>query len=942
MVPLRFVQIICMRLSGIVFLLIVCSCVSGQTNTGSVTGKIVDSILQRGLAYSMVSMVKERDSTLVTFTRADSLGNFTLTGIAPGNYLLSISYVGYQPLWKHIQIQKSILLNLGITSLVDLANAHEVTVTARRPPIVMNNDSIEFNTENFKIPPNSVVEDLLKRLPGFVVEKDGSVSFNGQKIPKILVNGKEFFAGDFKMATKNLDADAVDKVQLFDRLSDQAKFTGIEDGQTTKALNLKLKKDRDNSIFGRVSGAVGNQKQYDAQTNINHFKGNKQISFIGMGNNTNKQGFSIGDALNFTGELTRGLRNGGGNIKINNGQDAGGLPIAGNGQNQQGVATTIAGGLNYNNSWNKKMDLNANGVVSDINLLNNSELFRQNILPGNSFNYYSNSSNQSHNKQQKLNIVLDYMLDSFTSFKFTPQFLVQQNQQNAFSQYSSLGKNDVKINEGERFSATKASAVSFSGDLLFRHRLKKKGRTISSSIRLLNNNSNQDGKLQTENQFYAAGILLSSAIVKQINSIHAVTQSFEGNLVYTEPIGKRSLIELNSFYSVQAGESRREAYDFNSISNKFDLLNNSLSNSFTSKYNFMGGGLNLRSNWNKLTVTSGAAYQIASLESINNTLGNHIKQQFSDILPTVLIQYRKSSASTVRFNYNSATMQPTNIQLQPVADISDPLNVYTGNPFLKRSYSHNLALSYFANNLFAQRNFSGFFNYTSINNGFGTEDMVLSNGARKSMPINVNGNFNLLANMNLGFSLKKIKSRIDFGIGFSQFRTNGILNGLQNQIDNKSFTPSVSYQFSMDSIIDLMLSAKVNRTTVSYKLQPQLNNQFYQYSYSLETTNYLPGGFLLNNQFNLIVNRGRADGFNTPIGLWNIYVSKSFLKYKRGEFRLTVLDLLNQNQGINRTATQNFVQDVRYNVLQRYFLIGFSFRLNKAGSGSGLIIKTIN
>lgn len=943
MIPVSFAQNLSMRLTGILFFIIFFLSVRGQQNNATIKGYVTDTVLKKGLSYTTISLVKQKDSTLISFARADSNGVYKLTNISPGSYLLSFSYVGYSPVWKPVTIKAGEALEVGTVILTDLLHMNNVTVNARRAPVTINNDTVEFNTENFKTPPNAVVEDLLKRLPGVTVDKDGAVSVNGQKISRFLVNGKEFFTGDPKIATKNLDADAVDKVQVFDRKSDRSEFTGIDDGQTQKAINLKLKKDRDNSTFGRVTAGAGNKERYDGQLNMNRFKGDKQMSVIGMGNNTNRQGFSISDVMNFSGDLARGMRNGGGvNIRVNNNEDDGGLPISGMGQNQQGVATTLAGGLNYNNTWNKKTDLNLNGIASDVNLQTNSDVVRQNLLPGNNFNYYASSKNNRHNTQQRLNAVLDQKIDSFASIRFTPQLTLQNNSNSNVRTYFSEDFKGGKLNEGNSTSNTQSNAMNFTGNFLYRQRFKKKGRTISATANMTYNDSRQDGWLNTMNRFYSNGNPLPDSLVRQTNSRDAVTRNIGGNLVYTEPIGKKSLLEFSSFYSVNDGDSKRETYDFNASTNKYDKLNTALSNNFASKYSYGGGGISFRSNIKKISLTSGVSLQTASLESIDNTNATTIRQSFTDLLPLVNMQFKRNATSTINFNYNTSTTQPSTFQLQPVLDISDPLNTYTGNPSLQRSYTHSVSLSYFATNIYSQKNLFGFLSYSQIHNGFGNADIISANGARTTMPVNVDGNFFLIGNINAGLPLKKLKSRIDFGIGYNQMRTNNLVNGANNRIDNKTITPNINYNFSLDSIVDIMLTARLGITQANYSLQPQLNTRFYQHQYGIELTNYLPGGLLLNNNFALTINAGRSDGFNNNISLWNIYLAKSFLKYKRGELKFSVFDVLNQNQGINRTANQNFIQDTRYNVLQRYYLLSFSYRLHKANGNSGarVVIRT--
>ncbi len=924
-----------MKLAGFFLMVILGIGNLNAQSTASVTGVVFDTISKKGLAYSTVSIVHQKDSTLVSFTRADSAGKFKLSALPKGNYLITFSYVGYVPLWLPVKLSETEQLDLGKLILTDLLNASNVTVTARRPPVTINNDTVDFNTENFKTQPNAVVEDLLKKLPGVTVDKDGTVKVNGQKVNRILVNGKEFFTGDPKMATKNLDADAVDKVQVFDKKSDRAEFTGMEDGQSEKTINLKLKKDRDNSTFGRVTAGAGTDKRFDAQANLNNFKGDRQLSFIGMGNNTNKQGFSINDVMNFTGDLARGMRNGGGvNIRLG-GDDNGGLPISGMGPNQQGVADTYSGGLNYNNIWKKKTDLNINGMFSDVNLVTDRDINRKNVLPGNNFDYVSKSSNAKHNQQQRVNAILDQKIDSFTSVRFTPQLAFQKNANRAISNYVSTNDKGLKINEGSSNSSSVSDAVNFNSNLLFRHKFKKKGRTISSTTSLAYNSSKQDGNLKTTNRFYIAGIPLPDSIVNQTNLRDATTRSIGTNLVYTEPIGLKSLLEVNGFYNTNNGESKRDTYDYNGSSGKFDIKNTALSNDFRNIYNYGGGGASIRANFKKFSLTAGTNIQFSELESINNTNGFVINQKFTDLLPLVNVQYKRKNTSSIGFNYNTSTTQPSTFQLQPVADISDPLNTYIGNPNLKRSYSHNLSLNMSSIDIYTQNNLFAFISYNQVNDAIVTSDEIKQNGARVSTPVNANGNFILVGNVSAGFPVKKIKSRVDIGLGANVSRTMSFVNGDPNAIDNYSITPNFGYQFVLDTSFDISLSARINFNTAKYSLQPQLNNQFLQQVYGIDVTNYFLGGFVLNNNLDVTINSGRSDGFNATVPLWNVSLAKSFLKYKRGEFKLSVFDLLNQNQGINRTANQNFIQDTRYNVLQRYFMLSFSYRLNRSAAGNG-------
>jgi hypothetical protein len=912
-----------------------------QKTPSIVRGTVYDTISKKGLAYATVSIVNAKDSTLVSFARADSSGKFKLNGLDKGQYLLSASYVGYVPVWRSIEIIEGMELNVGNVDMTDVLHAGDVMVTAKRPPVTINNDTVEFNTENFKTQPNAVVEDMLKKLPGVTVDNDGTVRMNGQRINRVLVNGREFFTGDPRMATKNLEADAVDKVQVFDKKSDRAEFTGVDDGQSEKTLNLKLKKDRNNALFGRVTAGAGDKERYEGQTNMNRFNGDQQMSLIAMANNTNKQGFSISDVMNFTGEMARGMRNGGGiTIRTGGGEDNG-LPVSG-GPGQPGIATTIAGGVNYNDLWNsKRTDFNTNVMGSHVDLLTDRATTRQNLLPGSEFTDNSISSTSRKGNQQRWNMIYDHKIDSFSSIRFTPQLTLQQIDQYSTSRFFTETPGNVRISDGMTNNQTRSDAFNFNGNALFRHRFAKKGRTISSTLSMAYNDSKQDGQLYTLNTTYLGGMPVKDSIANQKNNREAVTRSLGGNVVYTEPIGKRSLLEFSGFYNTSVGDSKRTTYDSSGFG-KFETLNTRLSNDFKSEYSYGGGGLNFRTNLKKMSMTFGTNLQSATLVSTNKTNGSVIRQSFTDFLPAANIQYRMNQTRTLNFNYSTSTTQPSTSQLQPVAEISDPRNVYIGNPNLKRSYSQSVNLNYFSTNIYTQRNFFAFIAFNKIDNAIVNSDLVAL-GVRHTMPVNVNGNYVVFANVNAGFPIRKLKSRIDVGLGSNLIHNNGFLNGNKNTIDNRSISPNLSYGFALDGKLDIIASGRWNISSAKYSLQPMLNSNYMQQVYGFEMTNYIPGGVVLNNSMNYTINTGRADGYNTKIALWNASVAKSFLKNKRGEVKFSVLDILNQNKGVSRNASTNYIEDTRYNVLNRYFLLSFTFGLNKAGRTAGpqVMIRSI-
>jgi len=927
-------------------LLVVCSHASAQT----ITGRVIDSVAGKGLAYATVSLVNADDSVLVSFTVADSAGRFRLTGYREGRFLLSVSYAGFVPVWKPVTGTSAIGGTAGGVAVGDIVlipvGLQDVEVIARRPPVEVNNDTLEFNSEHFKTQPNAVVEDLLRKMPGVTIESDGTVKVNGQTVRRVLVNGKEFFTGDVKMATKNLNADAVDKVQVFDRKSDQASFTGVDDGNSEKTINLKLKKGRNNALFGKLmagggagssgsrgSGSGGSEGRFDGQANINQFKGDEQLSFLGMANNTNRQGFTLMDVLNFTGALSRGMRNGGGGVQMQMGDpnSNNGLPVTGLGQNQQGVATTAAGGLNYNNTWDKgRTNLNANYTMSHVRLLTDKESRVQNLLPGNTYTTTDSSHTVHSVDQQRLNLILDQQIDSSFSLRLTPSLTWQHTHKNELSSYASALNDGTMLNNGTNRAETQPGAFNLTSDALLRKKLAKKGRTISLDLNAGYNHSTSTGSQVSDNFFYAGGGVTDSAI-NQYASRDAITRSIGGNITYTEPIGRRSLVALSGFYNSNTGSSNKQAFDLDAATGKHDRINTRLSNDFSSDYRYSGGGLSFRSNPGKWMLTAGANLQAAVLRATDKSAGKTIRQAFKDVLPVGLIKYVISNSTMFQLDYNTSTIQPSVVQLQPVADLSDPLNVRTGNPDLRRTYTHRVGLSFFSANPGKRTNFMGMIGYNESTHAIVESDSVGASGARVIAPVNANGVRSLIADVNLGFPLRKIFSRLEVGSFFTQAQNVSFLNGARNLIHSTTVGPRFSFDYSRDNKIDVELTASLSLNTGSYSLQPALNTHYMRQNYGVNGTGYLPWGISVHSEFNAILNTGRTEGYNTTIPLWNASVAKSMLKQDRGEVKFSVMDLLNRNTGITRSINQGNIVDEQYNVLRRYFLLSFTYSLNKAG-----------
>jgi hypothetical protein len=896
----------------------------------TIQGSLKDSIANRALNSATVSLVYAKDSSLVSFSRTNEEGFFNFKNVAAGSYLISVSYVGYIPKWVPVITGTEKTVEMGLIYMNDVNTMSTVTVTARRPPVVINGDSVEFNSENFKTAPNAVVEDLLKKMPGMEVDKAGGITVNGKKVTKVFVNGKEFFTGDPVMATKNLPADAVDKIQVYDRKSDQAMFTGIDDGSEETAINLKLKKDRNKSTFGKLNAGAGTPSVFDAQGNVNVINNDEQFSVIGGANNTNRQNFSSRNIVNFSGG-GGGRPGAGGGVTVNFSGGSGETDA-----NAQGIAETYSIGGNYSNLFNdKKTEFNANLSISDVERNNISNSFTQNLTPGNAFNRISNSNSIAGNKQQNFGSTIDHKVNDNFSFRFTPSLGLQQTTNYSEDSTQTYLTNGNLLNSNTTIASSASDAVNAASTLLLRKKFAKKGRTISSTITQSFNRSNSTGNQFTEQLSYINNKLSNDSILDQQNMRKGENSSYSANLIYTEPLGKKSLLEFNTYLSKSIGSSSRRIFDRNNVTDAYDLLNTDLTNEFNSEYTYSGGGMSYRSNQKKYNFSTGFSLQKAVLDGENISAKTKLSQSFQDILPNATFRYNFSQTKNLNVDYRTSTNQPSITQLQPVLDQSNINRQSIGNPDLKRSYVHNLNIRFFSSKILAGKSFFSTLNASTTNNSIVNKDSVRPNRTILSTPVNVNGVYRINGSMNYGFGIKKLNSRLSFGLNAGLNNNISYANGLLNTIVTKSTGPSMSYTYIVDDVIDINLTARYSFSNTSNKVNPTLNTNFLTKVFGADMTNYLPWNIVLNQSFNYAINTGRAVGFNTSIPIWNASFSKFFMKNKRAEIKMSAFDLLNKNIGINRNVSQNQIVDRSYNVISQYFLLTFTYSLQKSGLGGG-------
>ncbi|HRG91594.1 MAG TPA: outer membrane beta-barrel family protein, partial [Chitinophagaceae bacterium] len=911
----------------------------------TVKGIAYDTISKQPVAAATVSVLDRKDSSLVSFTMTGNDGRFEVRGLSDGDYRLLITHVNYHNSNKYFTIKESNRNpDLGNLAISDKAKVlEEVVLAAEAPPVTLINDTIQYNAGSFKVQPNASVEDLLKKLPGVKVEKDGTIKAQGEKVQKVLVDGKEFFGNDPKIATKNLPADAVDKVQVYDKQSDQAQLTGFEDGNYEKTINLKLKKDKKKGVFGKVMAGGGTRERYEGKFNVNSFKGARQMSAIGMANNDNGEGFTFMDILNFTGELARMQRGGGGNINISvTGDQAAAMGVTNMG-GRNGITTAWGGGLNYNNIIGKKLDLQSNYFYNRMNPVQESHIQRQYLLPGTSYyNQDTYADNLSNN--HRLNFNLLWQLDSMNSIRFTPSLSFQQADNRSQSGYQTLSALKTLTNDGNSDNASTSKGYSFRNEITWRKKFAKKGRTFSLSLQTSLNDSKGDGSLQSINRFYDPnGTLLKRDTLNQQSATNAQLKAYNARAVYTEPLGKRSLLELSLGKSDSRNNSEKLTYDYNKGNGKYDQINNQLSNDFSNDYGFTNAGIRIRTQKKKYSYSVGASWQQAELQGkiVNGNKDSVISKSFRNILPNARFQYNFSRFKSISITYGTSTNQPSMQQLQPVPDNSNPLNIREGNPDLKQEFTQTVQGHLNWLSPFRNKNFFMFFTLQTTKNKIVNYDSInLLNGIRTSKPVNVNGVYNINGNISYSMPVKFLKGTIELSTGGGFNRNKLLINDINgkavlNDIRTVTIGPDIRFDLSPADKLNLGFGAGINYNRSTYSVQSLTPATYFSQDYNASIDWQLPKGFFFATDFNYTINSQRAAGFNLKVPIWNASISKQILKFNRGELKLSARDLLNKNVGISRNTNNNYIEDSRVLTLRRFFLLSFTYSLSKTGLQSG-------
>lgn len=901
--------------------------VDAQVNVG---GKLLDVKDRLPLPMAIVTLISLPDSAATT-TSTDLKGEFLFTAIPVGDYLFSASYIGYKPTLFHFRADNNTSALGEIFMEAGEVELDEVMIVERAPPSTQIDDTTQYNAAAFKTAPDASAEDLVQKMPGISIQ-DGRVQAQGEQVRRVLVDGKPFFGDDPSAVLRNLPAEIIAMIQVFDEQSDQARFSGFDDGNTGKAINIITKPGMRNGTFGKVYAGYGYENIYQAGGNINILRNDRRISILGQSNNINRQNFSSEDLA--------GISSGSGNRGGGGGRGRGGSGVNDFLVSQRnGINTTHAIGINYTDKWREKVDVSGSYFF---NLGDNdarTTMQRTYILPGDTGRVYSESNFvDSRNINHRINLRMDYQIDSLQSLLIHPRLTVQQNTGNSLNS----GQTNLAAllqNETSNTFSSELTAIRFNNELLYRRRLGKVGRTISTGLNVGVNSYNGDNLLNAANMYYS-DVAISDSLDQQA-ALDRSEWSIGVNAVYTEPAGKKGQIQLNYNNSYSFSDSDKKTNNYDKDSELFNVLDSTLSNTFTYRYLSQQGAIHYRYTAEKYNFMLGIGYQWSRIDNEQEfPVANTVLRSFHNILPRANFRYNFSRTKQLRFFYRTRTNMPSAEQLQEVPDNSAPLQLRTGNAGLKEDLSHFLTIRYSGTNIekststFALLGITVIQDYIGRITDFATRDTTIAGiylpaGTQLTRPQNMQGYIGIRSFASYGVPLKFISSNLNMNAGFNYARTPGIINGLSSETHSPSLSAGLVISSNIKPVIDFTISSSSAVNWVKNRLNASLDTRYYSQRSSARINWIYWKGMFVNTEFSHQLYSGLGSGFDRSYFLWNLGTGAAFLKDKAVELRFSVFDVLGQNTSVVRNSTDAWYEDVTSNTLGRYYMLTITYNIRK-------------
>ncbi|MBT3382344.1 MAG: outer membrane beta-barrel protein [Prolixibacteraceae bacterium] len=876
------------------------------------------------MIYSSVVLLDPADSTMQAFGITNKSGEYDIKNIKKGDYLMQVAFLGFETLYKNISIpvQGNKLVTVVLkTKSVDV---DEVKVTGEYVPLAIKGDTVEYNAAAFRLKPDAVTEDLLKKLPGVEVDRAGNIKAMGEDVEKLFVDGKEFFGNDPKVATKNVPADAVDKVQVYDRKSENAMFTGIDDGSREKAINLKLKEDKKNAFFGDVMAGGGTGERWQGSAKAYRFTDKIQVAALGMANNVNQYGFSFNDFMNFSGGVGK-MIHGGGSAKISINSD-GSFPIN-FGEAISGLNTSGAGGANfsYSTSPNDRVFISYLGNGSKKELDETTKTW--NYTGDKDYFQEQNLDETDKNGAHRFNFGLRQRLDTTQNILVDGNFSLTNGDNNrlAFSESSS---DEVLINTLLNQSTNISDQISGSARGSYTKKLNHGKSNFNVGGDLSLSKSLAENQIFTETNYIEPQNLIERNII-QDNENESLRYSV--NTSFTQKIGTGIYLTPE----LSAGRSIEDLFRTDVIlpgPNKVRII--PYDNIFQKKYSWFRPKLSLKKVAKKTTVSLTLQAESGNMVNTLNETTESDNSYFY-LLPTVWYEYQFQTGRRIMVRYGSSVNTPGITQLLPIENNINPLSIFYGNPDLKPEVAHRLNTHYILFDQFSFTSIMANLSATYTNDKINWDRTVDEQLAMVNTLQNFDYDYNVRGNVDFSTPIRRLGMKVHLNVEESWNKGLNLINKVENEYTSLSHRASFSIDNRKKEKWDLNTGVAVTITDSKYSIQNSLDNTYFDMSWFGEIR------FTPNDSWNFEVSSDitnytdKSFGESLSVPLLGAEISHYFLKNKRGTLALKGFDLLNQNQIIQRFGELNYLREIRSNSIGRFLMLSFTYRLNKFGKESG-------
>jgi len=903
-----------MKYLWVLFFTLLALPVFAQQNGVEVKGIVIEEENKKPIEQATVRLLHVKDSTLVGGVPSGKNGSFSLKNIQPGTYLLNISFVGYEPLYQALQVTgKNNPVHLGKLTLSDGILLEEAIVIGKAAEVVVRNDTIEYNADSFRVTEGAVLEDLLRKMPGIEVDSEGKVTVNGKEIKKIMVDGKEFFSSDPKVAVKNLPAKMIDKVQSLDKKSDMAKLTGFDDGEEEAVLNLTVKPGMKQGWFGNVYGGYGSEDRYEANAMVNRFYDNDQFTFMGGANNTNNMGMSDLSSAMFSG-MGGGRRSGGDSVG------------AGSGITSSGNA-----GLNFSKELQKEMILGGNTRYFHSNNDAYSKSRKENTLKGDSTLVDDQEAwSNAISNNMGANFRFEWKPDTLTNIIFRPD--ISYSNSNTWSESNKTTSDnhlDTLYTTRTRDNS-KGEGYNFNMGLDFSRKLNSQGRVLSFSLSGGYSDSYNEGESYSTTEYLREIQGQEDILIDQQYRYDNKGYNYRAYVSWVEPLGRNNFLQGTYSFRQNAQESLKNTYTKEEGSDLYNILDSAYSQSYRNNFITQRISLSFKSQREKYNYTLGMnvdpSYSSSKVFVRDSTL-EYISTNVVNLSPMAQFNYMFDKRTNLRIHYNGRTSQPSMSQLQASYSQEDALIKNIGNPNLKPTYSNDMTLQFQKFVPEKQRAFMVMLNGNYVINDIVSHTIYSEDGSRINTYENTNGN--LRSNLRVIVNSPFINTKFSYNAStyLSYNKTSGFVDYVKNTGKNISASENVGINFRSDWL-DIGANGSIQYTGQKNSIQSQHEQHIFNYTTGGDMILNLPLDFKVESDITYLTNSGYSDGYKQKEVIWNAAASKTFLKNNQGTIRFKYYDILQQRSNISRINTATYTQDSEYNTLGSYFMVHLIYRFN--------------